>query len=181
MTSMATSRPSKLKNTFATYKLATANKMHIGGMSSDSPIPTYNPGLGSSLEGPKYLDSNQEHLPFMIENIVHKTSDTLTMTPAGSHKLHTRLSCHQNLPPTGQVDNRPIIISQDQGDDFSIPDLESEEAQNLPGLGSVECLGPNGPFGRLGSIPEPIGGGLPTRRPDLGSVPANLNKQGLSG
>ena len=43
-------QPCKLKNTFATYKLATANKMHIGGMSSDSPIPIYNPGLGSSLE-----------------------------------------------------------------------------------------------------------------------------------
>ena len=41
---MAVTRPSKFKNAFETYKIGTANKMHIGGLSSDSPIPCYNPG-----------------------------------------------------------------------------------------------------------------------------------------
>ena len=41
---MAVSRSSNFKNTFETYKIGTANKMHIGGMCSDSPIPCYNPG-----------------------------------------------------------------------------------------------------------------------------------------
>ena len=76
--------PCKLKNTFATYKLATANKMHIGGMSSDSPIPIYNPGLGSSLETKGNVSLSPPPPAFTME-LESKTSDTLTMTPAGSH------------------------------------------------------------------------------------------------
>ena len=40
---------SNFKNTFQTFKIGTANKMHIGGMCSDSPIPIYNPGICTSL------------------------------------------------------------------------------------------------------------------------------------
>ena len=54
-------KSNKFKNAFATYKLATSNKMHIGGMSSDSPIPTYNPGLGSSFEAAKVLRLDEEY------------------------------------------------------------------------------------------------------------------------
>ena len=54
-------KSNQFKNAFATYKLATSNKMHIGGMSSDSPIPTYNPGLGSSYEAAKVLRLDEEY------------------------------------------------------------------------------------------------------------------------
>ncbi len=39
-----------LKSTFDTFKLATANKMHIGGLCIDSPVPSRTPGLGSSYD-----------------------------------------------------------------------------------------------------------------------------------
>ena len=148
-------KESKFKNTFATYKLATANKMHIGGMSSDSPIPTYNPGLGSSFdEKPKIMkldedtfsytiSRNDSRSPtaFIMELEDSKTSDTLTMTPAGARMDHPRLS-----HPLG-----------------SIPDQL--------GLG----------HSRLGSIPDHAGLGQPALgsnmghpglgQPTLGSIP----------
>ena len=72
-----------------------------GGLSSDSPIPTYNPGLGSSLENaPKIMrlddslnsytvsrDNSQSPTAFKMDldelKFQTRTSDTLTMTPAG--------------------------------------------------------------------------------------------------
>jgi hypothetical protein len=95
----------RLKSTFETYKLATANKMHIGGMSSDSPIPFtngYNPGLGSSYEGSSaipYLpdddiysytvsrDISQSPTAFMkLNDPSFNTSNTITVASAGNRQ-----------------------------------------------------------------------------------------------
>ena len=106
--------PQKFKNAFATYKLATANKMHIGGLSSDSPIPTYNPGLGSSFENaPKIMrlddtlnsytvsrDNSHSPTAFTMDldetpKFLTKTSDTLTMTPAGHFQRYSHNICSE--------------------------------------------------------------------------------------
>ena len=197
---------SAYKSTFDTFRLATANKMHIGGLSSDSPIPTYNPGLGSSLESaPRILrlgqdqdaysytisrDNSQSPSAFMIdldENYKTKTSDTLTMTPAGGHKRPIISSVElQRTGSSMSLDSRSRqqlqFDSEDPDGEFSIPEFGSGKEQSLPGLGSLECINiasdsprPLAASGlrpqRLGSVPEL---GAMSRQLRLGSVPGDI-------
>ena len=52
----------QLKSTFDTFKIATSNKMHIGGLASDSPMPSRTPGLGSSYDS-GHIDPVVPYLP----------------------------------------------------------------------------------------------------------------------
>ena len=159
----------KFHNAFATYKLATANKMHIGGLSSTTPDPIYNPGLGSSLET-KVLkidddmysytisrDNSQSPTAFMMDLDAQmgsnntKTFDTLTMTPAGA------ASRSRPIPNAGTtsrslfderlssysgsnfLDTQQLARDEAEGE-FSIPELGSGEDIFLPGLGSLQDL-----------------------------------------
>lgn len=186
-----------LKSTFATYKLATANKMHIGGLSSDSPIPSYAPGLGSSLENPSGFsiprvmplddtfsytilrDNSQSPTAFMIDlddkQFKTRTSDTLTMTPAGAcYKNRSLMDLRPMSPMSLKLDKDQLTRDETEGE-LSILEWDSasvDGGESIPGLGSFEERP------RLGSLPglsRPALGSVPGA--GLGSVPEGLEKR----
>ena len=127
-------------------------------------------------------DDSRSPTAFLMELEDSKTSDTLTMTPAGAH---------QRQPPTeslAQESTENLGFS-----DFGALDtgrrghpglgtLPRRDLGSIPNLGSIDAGAPLGARRDLGSIPNlgSIDSGAPlgTRR-DLGSIPKVRNYSSL--